>query len=354
MDLHGGNIYALERAGKKEVIDYSSNINPLGVPESFKKAAVKNFSLLEKYPDISYTALRESIGKYNKISSENIVVGNGATEVLFLFVKALNPKKVLIVSPTFAEYERALKNIGCEIEYFELKESENFVLDIKKFIETAKNYNLAVICNPNNPTGNFISKNNINEINLELEKVGTKLFLDECFIEFIKGWEGKTSADFHSKNIFILRALTKFFALPGLRLGYGISFDEEILKKINEIREPWSVNGFAELAGRVILEDEEYISATEKWIETERKWFTDSLKEIENLGKIKVYNTETNFILIKLIHTTAETFRQKMIEKNILVRNASNFKFLDNSFVRLAIKDRERNERVIQAVKEVL
>lgn len=359
MDLHGGNIYSLQRAGKKEIIDYSSNINPLGVPESLKKAIAENFSVLEKYPDINYTALRENIGKYNKISSENIIVGNGATEVLFLFAKALSPKKVLIVSPTFAEYERALKNIGCEIDYFELKESENFTLDfdvsnVKRFIEIGKKYDLVVICNPNNPTGKFISKNIINEINMEFSKSETKLFLDECFIEFIKGWEDKTSAEFSSENIFILRALTKFFALPGLRLGYGICFDEKLLKKINEIREPWSVNGFADLAGKVILKDEEYISKTEKWIEQERKWFVASLKNMEKLGKIKVYDTETNFVLIKLIYTTAERFRQQMIEKNILVRNASNFRFLDNSFVRLAIKDRERNQKVIETMKEVL
>lgn len=354
LDLHGGNIYSFQREGKKELLDYSSNINPLGVPESLKKAVYENFSVLERYPDINYTELRESIGKYNKINPENIITGNGATEVLFLYVKALKPEKVLIAAPTFAEYERALKNTECVIDFFELKENENFILNKDEFIKKASAYDLAVMCNPNNPTGKFISKNIVNEINCELEKSGTKLFIDECFIEFIKGWEEKTSAYFKSENIFILRALTKFFALPGLRLGYGICFDKDILEKINEIREPWSVNGFADLAGKVILNDEEYIKETENWIACEREWFTNSLKEIEKTGKIKVYTTETNFILVRINEMTAEDFRNKMIEKNILVRNASNFKFLDNHFVRFAIKDREKNEKVIKAVKEVL
>ena len=200
----------------------------------------------------------------------------------------------------------------------------------------------------------FISKEIIFEINENLKKSGTKLFIDECFIEFISGWEEKTSALFKSENIFILRALTKFFALPGLRLGYGICFDKKITEKINEIREPWSVNGFADLAGKVILNDIEYIKNSEKWILEERKYFTDSLKEIEKSGRIKVYDTETNFILIKLFEMTSEEFKNRMEEKNILVRNCSNFKFLDNSFVRLAIKDREKNKKVIGAVKEVL
>lgn len=354
MDIHGGNIYKLQREGKNNILDYSSNINPLGVPESLKKAISENFSLLERYPDINYVELRESIGNYNNINSENIIVGNGATEVLFLYMKALKPKKVLIASPTFAEYERALNNIECEIDFFELKEKENFILDKEKFIEEAKNYDIAVLCNPNNPTGKFISKNIIAEINEKLEKSNTKLFIDESFIEFIKDWEEKTVADFKSENIFILRALTKFFALPGIRLGYGICFDKKIIDNINSKREPWSVNTFADIAGKVILDDKEYIKNTEKWIEEERKYFVASLKEIAKNKKIKVYDTETNFILIKLNTYTAEEFRNKMLEKNILVRNASNFKFLDETFVRLAIKDREKNEKVIKAIKEVL
>ena len=354
MEIHGGNIYKLQREGKKDILDYSSNINPLGVPESLKKAVSENFSVLTRYPDINYTELRESIGKYNNIESENIIAGNGATEVLFLYIKALKPKKVLIAAPTFAEYERAVKNAECEIDFFELKEEDNFILNKDEFIQKAKNYNLAVICNPNNPTGKFISKEIIFEINENLKKSGTKLFIDECFIEFISGWKEKTSALFKSENIFILRALTKFFALPGLRLGYGICFDKKIIEKINEIREPWSVNGFADLAGKVILNDIEYIKNTEKWILEERKYFTDSLKEIEENKKIKIYETETNFILIKLLEMTSEEFKSRMEEKNILVRNASNFKFLDNSFIRFAIKDREKNKKVIEAVREVL
>ena len=182
MEIHGGNIYKLQREGKKDILDYSSNINPLGVPESLKKAVSENFSVLTRYPDINYTELRESIGKYNNISPENIIAGNGATEVLFLYIKALKPKKVLIAAPTFAEYERAVKNAECEIDFFELKEEDNFTLNKDKFIQKAVNYNLAVICNPNNPTGKFISKEIIFEINNSLEKAGTKLFIDECFI----------------------------------------------------------------------------------------------------------------------------------------------------------------------------
>ncbi|MDP0488469.1 MAG: histidinol-phosphate transaminase [Fusobacterium sp. JB021] len=351
MDLHGGNIYKLLRRGEKNILDYSSNINPLGVPESLKKSIIENFEILEKYPDINYIELRESIGKYNKISKENILVGNGATEILFLYMKALKPKKVIIVSPTFAEYERSLKTFDIEIDFFPLKEEENFILDIEKLKNKGKDYDLVVLCNPNNPTGTFIEKNKLLYLNNYLKKFNTNLFIDECFIEFVKDWEDNTLIDLKSENIFILRALTKFFALPGIRLGYGLTYDSHIIKKIEEIREPWSVNAFADLAGKVILKDEKYISATKKWILEEKIWF---YKELGKIEKLKVYKTHSNFILVKLKTMSSENFCKLMEKKAVLVRNASNFRFLDNKYVRLAIKDREKNEKVLKIIKEVL
>lgn len=351
MDLHGGNVFRLERDGKVNILDYSSNINPLGVPESFKEAVINNFSILEKYPDPEYVELREAIGDYNGISSENVVVGNGATEILFLYMKAIKVKSAMIVSPTFAEYERALKVNGAQVSYFELKESENFKLDVDRLLEEIQDEELVVICNPNNPTGRFISLEDIDKISLVLDKKGKKLFVDEAFIEFIDNWTDKTSILLKRKNIFILRALTKFFALPGVRLGYGLCYDTELLKKISSIREPWSVNSFAELAGKVMLKDEGYIKATELWIEEEKKWFHDELKNIKN---IKPYKTESNFILIKLLSMNSKNFRDKMIDEGIVVRDASNFKFLNESFVRLAVKDRDKNKKILEKIEKVV
>ena len=355
MDLHGGNIYKFQREGKRDILDYSSNINPLGVPESLKEAIKNNFDVLEKYPDINYVELRESIGKYNGVSRENIIVGNGATEVLFLYMKALAPKRALIVSPTFAEYERALKNIDSEIDYFSLDEirEENknyFDLDIERLKKESINFDLVVLCNPNNPTGNFLELEKIKDLNEFLEKNGTKLFIDECFIEFIAKWENKTSKLLRNKNIFILRALTKYFALPGIRLGYGISFDEDLIDKINSIREPWTVNAFADLAGKVILDDKEYMKKTDRWIIEERKNFVEKLKEIK---EVEVFETYSNFILLKLKTLTSEEFVKKMLDRGILVRDAKNFKFLNEKYVRIAIKDVEKNRKFINKIKNL-
>lgn len=351
MDLHGGNIYRLEREGKSSILDYSSNINPLGVPETFKKAVIENFDVLVKYPDPDYIELRSSISKYNSLNIENVVVGNGATEVLFLYMQALRPKKALIVAPSFAEYKRALESVDCEIIYYKLLPEKNFALNIEEFSKNIPQCDLVIICNPNNPTGTFIPLENIKRINNILKVKKIKLFIDEAFIEFIKGWEEMTAANLRDENIFIMRALTKFFAVPGLRLGYGIYFDKEIVSQLLMKKEPWSVNSFADIAGKVMLKDEKYITATEEWIDKEKKWF---FEECNKINKIRAYKTNTNFILIKLIADTAENIKVKMLEKNILVRDASNFVGLDEHYIRLAIKNRDNNIKVLEALKEVV
>lgn len=349
MDLHGGNIYKLKRDNGIEVLDYSSNINPLGVPNSFKKAVIENFETLEKYPDIDYVELRTAIGDYNNCHIDNVVVGNGATEVLFLYMKAVKAKKVLIIAPTFAEYERAARAAGRDVKFFPL--SKDFSLNENMLLEFITDEDVVVMCNPNNPTGKFQNLEKIKKIADFLERKNKKLFIDEAFIEFVDDWKDKTAFLLKHKNIFILRALTKFFALPGVRLGYGLTYDESILDEIKNIREPWSVNGVAEIAGKTMLLDSLYIHETENWIKKEKLWFYEELCKIDN---IEVTPTETNFILVKLLNDNAKSFRKKMIENGVLVRDASNFMFLDESYIRLAIKDRKKNEQVLEALRRVL
>lgn len=352
-DLHGGNIYKFQREGKNNILDYSSNINPLGVPKKFMDIAKESFDKLVNYPDPYYIELRKKIAEFNSINMDNIIVGNGATEILFLYMRALKPKKVLVLAPCFAEYERALKSVSAKIEYFELKESNNFYPDIEKLKKKIEDndYDLLLFCNPNNPTGQFINLEDMEKIMRVCENKNTRVFIDEAFIEFIENWKEKTLSSFKNKNIFIMRAFTKFFAIPGLRLGYGIAFDENILKKMWEEKEPWTVNTFANLAGLTMFDDKGYIEETEKWISEEKKFIYRKLSELKY---IKAYKTECNFILIKLFNISSSALREKMIEKNILIRDASNFKFLNESFVRLAIKDRNSNLRMLESLKEVL
>ena len=381
MDFHGGNIYKVFRKKNiKGIMDYSSNINPYGIPESLKSRIIENLEILERYPDPDYVELREKLANLNNVNLSDIILGNGATEIIFLFMKVINPKKILIVSPTFGEYERAVKateipgdivSLSCsgdnknienkeiEIEYFELKESDDFKLNIGNLKnQLEKKYDLLIICNPNNPTGKFLKLAQTEEILKECNKYDTKLFIDEAFIEFLADGmkESIINTEENKKNLFVTRAFTKFFAIPGLRLGYGMYFDKELEQKISEKKEPWSVNNIAELAGLTVLDDTEYIEKTLKWITKEKIYMYEKLNEISG---IKVYETEVNFITGKIDEKlfleglNVKILREKMLEQGILIRDASNFKFLDKRFFRLAIKDRASNDRVIEAMKEI-
>ena len=385
MDFHGGNIYKIFREKNiKEILDYSSNINPYGIPESLKKRITENLEILERYPDPDYIELRQKLAHLNKVDMSNIILGNGATEIIFLFMKVINPKKILIAAPTFGEYERAVKAMkrvenssilgnsdkkkddenSCgkqkiKIEYFELKENDDFKLNIHNLKnELEKKYDLLIMCNPNNPTGKFLKLDETEEILKECNKYNTKLFIDEAFIDFLKDGmkESIINTKENKQNLFVTRAFTKFFAMPGLRLGYGIYFDKKLEKRISEKKEPWSVNNIAEMAGLTVLDDTKYIEETLKWIAEEKTYVYEKLNEING---IKPYKTEVNFITVKIEDNfilkglNVKILRGKMIEKGILIRDASNFKFLDERFFRLAIKNRKNNDRVIETLKKI-
>ena len=381
MDFHGGNIYKVFREKNiREILDCSSNINPYGIPESLKKRITENLEILERYPDPDYVELRSKLASLNKVDISDVILGNGATEVIFLFMKIIKPKKILIVSPTFGEYERAVKatvnyddfscseksdnrNLGdkkVEIEYFELKESDDFKLNINNLKkELGAKYDLLIMCNPNNPTGKFLKLAETEEILKECNKYNTKLFIDEAFIEFLSDnlKESIINTKENKQNLFVTRAFTKFFAIPGLRLGYGIYFDKSLEKEIAEKKEPWSVNNIAEMAGITVLDDAEYIEKTLKWITEEKKYMYEQLNKISG---IKPYETEVNFITGKINEElfskgmNVKKLREKMLKQGILIRDASNFKFLDERFFRLAIKDRESNDKVIRVLKEIM
>ena len=365
-DFHGGNIYKIFREKNiDKILDYSSNINPYGLPENLKKEIFEKLFVLERYPDPDYIELREKIAEKNNLNIENIIVGNGATEIIFLFMKLLSPKKVLIVSPTFGEYERAIKastlaDDSVEINYFELKETENFVLNVKNLeTELENNYDLLILCNPNNPTGQFLKLKKLEEILKICEQKNTKLFIDEAFVEFVEDWENESiiNSKENKENLFVIRAFTKFFAIPGLRLGYGICFNKNLLKKMLEKKEPWSVNNIADLAGKTVLDDENYIQKTKEWIKDQKKYMYENLNKIEGL---RAYKTEVNFILLKIEDNLLEkdldvkNLRKKMLEKGILIRDASNFIYLNKHYFRLAIKDKLNNEKVIETLTSIL
>ncbi len=354
MDFHGGNIYKIKDG--ENMLDYSANINPLGIPQSLNKLIRNSIDKLINYPDPNYSELKEAISKFCHIDKNNILVGNGAVELIFLIIKSIKPKKTLILAPTFGEYQRALSLVGSTIDYLPYGNNiNNYFTPVETIEKTIKNnnYDLLIICNPNNPSGHLTSLDEIITINNIAKEKNCKILIDEAFIDFLPDGEKISAKNLGDKNIFITRAFTKFYAIPGLRLGYSFLWDQDIIEDISSTREPWSINTFASLAGKVLLNDKKYQNDTYKWLNEEKIYFYRKLKEVEG---VEVYKGQVNFILVKILNKnwTSSRLREELIKKGIIIRDCQNFEFLDNSYFRLAIKNRRSNEVVVEGLKDIL
>jgi threonine-phosphate decarboxylase len=340
---------------KEDFLDYSANINPLGLPQNLREILISNLDNLVNYPDTECTELKQDISRYLKVDEDRIIVGNGASEVIFLLFEVLRPKKVLIPSPTFAEYSKAAVRCGADIEYFPLKEEDNFIPDREDlFSKLQAGVDALFLCNPNNPTSTLLTKSSLLEIIEYSSRRNVFVIIDEAFIELTAEANENSMAEVLSRfnNLFIIRAFTKLFAIPGLRLGYGLG-GVETVKKMWEIKMPWSVNSLACSVGPVLEDKTGYMKKTREWIKEELEWFYDELVKIPGL---KVFKPNTNFILLKILEEglNVKILKDKMASKGILIRDASNFKFLNEKFFRIAIKDRERNTVFLRTLKEVM
>jgi threonine-phosphate decarboxylase len=352
VNFHGGNVHKYS----KKVLDFSSNINPLGVPESFKRGLVDHIEEFTKYPDINYTALRKSIGEYLGMSEiDDIIVGNGAVELLYKAIQQSDKKKLIGLKPTFSEYSKAALQQGMEYCGLDVFEEEYKSIDINKIINAACRESAVVICNPNNPTGTLIEKEQLLLLAKGLQGKNSLLILDEAFMEFTADYPHHSMLDQldHFENLIVVKAATKFFGMPGIRLGYAMSRNRELLSRIKESMEPWNVNTAAVIAGCTVLKDLDYISKTRSWIKSEREYMLQSLRQIEG---IKVYSTAANFTLIKLLRQNMDAWQlnERLLEKDILIRTPDGFEGLNGQFARLAIKDRASNMILIEELAEIV
>ncbi|NJJ36000.1 aminotransferase class I/II-fold pyridoxal phosphate-dependent enzyme [Clostridioides difficile] len=349
---HGANVDEMaELYGKdpKEIIDFSSNINPNVLPD-LEKYILKGLKECRNYPDINYTNLRENISKYIDINPNFIIPGNGATEVIYLLMKSLK-KRLAIINPTFSEYRRSAKLNNLDIIDLELDSENNFKFDIDIIKNNIEKFDSLFICNPNNPSGNV---QDLKELAYLLGQYNKMLIVDETFMEFVEDENEYSLVKYieSNKNIFIIKAVTKFFGMPGLRLGYGITSNTNIMDKIYEYKEPWTINSFADILSDFIFEDKEYIRKSKEYYIKERKYM---LQELRNVKNIKVYDTDANFILIKIYKKTSRELKKDLFKRgNLLVRDASNFVGLDDSFIRVAIKSHEDNKILIENIKGLL
>ena len=344
--IHGGKS-PLKNSDQK-IIDFSSNITPLGIPHSVKLIIKQNIDKIQFYPDPNSDTVISSLEKYTQLSKSNIIVGNGAIEILYNFCFAFLSKttKVLIHVPTFQEYETAVKLSNSKISYFK---SLNLSQDINSFILQIPNNGCVFLCNPNNPTGELLSKKELLSIIIAAKKLKTIVFIDECFIELVpKSNESLISYVKKYDNIFILRSLTKSFGLPGLRIGYACG-SKEIIKILQKIKIPWSVNSLAQDAANAVIKNISHIKKSNIIIQKELKYLED---RISKLNGFECISSSTNFILIKTKYDSTK-LQTKLLKNKILIRDCKNFRGLNNHYIRIAVKSHKDNVQLVSALEKV-
>ena len=352
---HGANVddmAAQYNKNPESILDFSANINPYTI-DQLEHYILQGVKRSNQYPDIHYTQLKQNIAQYLGCSESFIIPGNGATEIMYLLMKCIEGP-LAIINPTFSEYERSARLNHMPIVDFYLNKHRDFSLNLDEISSRMDEFETLFICNPNNPTGKV---QNIKPL-LELLTSGNKpLIVDETFMEFVEDEKSYSLLDYAKDypNLIIIKAATKFFGLPGIRLGYGVTSNRKLIEQMHFYKEPWTVNSFAELLGHYIFKEEQYIQRTKDYFKEERKRI---IAELRTVPYFKTYDTDANFILMEINQTelkglTAKVLKQRLFkEYNILIRDASNFKGLDAYFIRIAIKTQEQNNRIIRALKD--
>ncbi len=303
---------------------------------------------ISEYPDSDSVNLRKSLQWYCKIPYEQIVIGNGATEIIYNFCQAFLNKKthVLIPIPTFGEYEAAAKLSGCDIIFFKTMNLES---DLDNFIKKIPKNGCVFVCNPNNPTGKLLSKRNLLKIIQAAKRKSSLVFVEESFIELVPK-SNQSVIKFVKKfsNLFILRSMTKSFGLAGIRIGYGIA-SKQIISILNNIKIPWNVSGLAQHAAGAALCSVSYLNKAKKIIENESKFLRNSISKIDGF---ECHDAAANFILIKT-KQKSKTIQKKLLKKKILIRDCSSFRGLNNNYIRIAVKTRKENQKLVKALEKI-
>lgn len=340
--LHGGDIYTYQG-----VLDFSVNINPLGPAEEVVAAAKSAVDEMERYPDPECRALRAALSRKLQVPEDFLIFGNGAAELMFTLTLAKRPKKAVIAAPAFAEYERALHAADCEVQYYYRREETGFALE-EDFIDMLRSdVDMVFLCSPDNPVGNAIDSGMLRRILRRCEEKNILLVLDECFIDFMEGAKEATLLEETKRTgkLLILRAFTKIHALPGLRLGFGVCKDKELLARMESVTQPWNISVPAQAAGLAALKDEGRGERTQKFVAKERKWLKEQL---EGLG-LACFPSQVNYLLLK----SGRNLFDELLKKNILIRDCQNYEGLEKGFYRVAVRGRKENSRLVEALMEI-
>jgi len=343
---HGGK-YGTKNPNS-QMIDFSSNVNPLGCHPGVKRYLKKQLDLISEYPDPSSSDLRANLAWFTGVRKKQIVVGNGATEIIYNFCKTFLNKKtpILIPIPTFSEYEVSAKLCECKISFFK---TMNLSKNLQKFIMKIPRNGCIFICNPNNPTGVLIKKKEMLKIISAAKKKSSLVFIDETFIELVpESNESLIKYIKNYENLFILRSLTKSFGLAGIRIGYGVS-NSQIIDPLQKIKIPWNVSYMAQRAASAAICYHPFLEKTCKLIKKEKDFISSNLAKSK---KFTCCDSSTNFILVKT-KIKSRLLQKKLQRKKILIRDCSTFRGLNQNYIRIAVKTRKENIKLVKALEAI-
>lgn len=342
---HGGDIYSQEVE-----LDYSANINPLGMPEGVKSALRSAADLAAPYPDSACRRLTEALAGTYGVKRDQIICGNGAADLIFQLVYGRKPGKALLIAPSFSEYEQALRAWGTQVEYCMLREEEGFAFSLEDWKRKAEEFQpeLAFFCNPNNPTGLAVKKETVREMAEFCRERGIFLAVDECFGEFLNEPETCSVLDELEQfpNVFVLKAFTKLYAMAGVRLGYGFCADRQVLESMEAVRQPWSVSIPAQEAGIAALKETAYVERTKKLVAEQRAALK---KGLEQLG-FSVWNSQANYLFFR----GPEKLKEELLKRKILIRSCANYPGLDGRYYRICVRTAGENEIFLEELEKTV
>lgn len=357
--FHGSDLEKIEKIygiRKEEITSFSANVNPLGISYKLKKELPSHIDAISSYPDREYTALRKAISSYIETDYQNILVGNGSTELISLVIQLMKPKKALIVGPTYSEYEHEISLGGGRSHYFRLRESDDFILQEDALFDAlTSDTDLLVVCNPNNPTSSQITRKTMRNILDHCKEKGIFVMVDETYVEFSQNSNEITSIPLtrYYNNIIILRGISKFFAAPGLRLGYAICGNQQLMRELDSFKNPWTINSLAAIAGEIMFTDKAYIKDTIHLISSERERICSIL---DKCSAVKYYPPHANFILLRILkeNVTSEDLFDVAIRRGFMIRDCSSFPFLDNKYIRFCFMNKKDNDALLDTLLEQL
>ncbi len=350
---HGGSVFAIARrlgAPPESLLDFSASINPLGPAPGACEAVCSSLSLAVHYPDRESLELRRSLARLHGVAVDNIIIANGSTELIYLLPRMLPGKKGLIVAPAFTEYARALERAGWETEYLILSPGDDFSLSMEGLRQRLSlGVDALFLCNPANPTGALLPLSVVREVYGMCRGAGTFLVLDEAFMDFCEEESAKVVIAGNGGGI-VLRSMTKFYAIPGLRLGYAVAA-AGIIERCGRAMEPWSVNTPAQIAGVASLAAAGYRERTIRYITVQRRFLGDGLACMPGL---KPFPAAANYLLVEMRNgMTAADLRDRLLSRKMIIRDCSNYTGLDRRFFRVAVRTAGENSRLLRAMEEI-